>query len=301
MPTIETVTGPIESDSVGLTLPHEHVFVDLLGPDDAGYCQVDWPTIREACTRRLEELRRLGVDLLVDCTALGVGRNAELLRRVSEATGLRIVCATGIYKGQVPGELRDAPVEALAAHFVRELTDGIGYSRGRAGVIKLATTETGATARETDVHRAGAIAAVATGAAIVLHSPHAAVTCDVLATLEAEGFDPARLIWAHAQDSTLEENLELAERGVTVSLDAISVSDDTEMTDRIERLAEAGHGDRVIVSTDSSLWVNPPALAYDRSIDHLLGGFLPRLETRLGSDARRQLTEDNPRRAIARA
>lgn len=300
MPTIETVTGPVDSTTVGLTLPHEHVFVDLLGPEDPGFCQVDWPKILETCTDTLGGLRRLDVDLLVDCTALGLGRNASLLRDVSLATGVRIVCATGVYKGLVPGELADASPEDLADRFARELTEGIDGTDVRAGVIKLATTETGATPRETDVHRAGAIAAVATDTAIVLHSPHADVTRDVLAILEAEGFDPARLIWAHAHDSTLEENLEFADRGVTISFDAISVRDDTEMIDRIERLGEAGHGDRVIVSTDTSMWVNPPELAYDRSIEHLLGVFLPHLEARLGSDARHRLTHENPARAIAR-
>lgn len=300
MPTIQTVTGPIDGDSVGLTLPHEHVFVDLLGPDDPGFCQVDWPVIRDACSLTLTGLSRLEVDLLIDCTALGIGRNAALLRDVSLATDVRIVCATGIYKGLVPGELRDDSAEELAARFVKELTEGIDGTDVRAGVIKLATTETGASARETDVHRAGAMAAVSTDTAIVLHSPHANVTREVLGVLEAEGFNPGRLIWAHAHDSTPEENLELAERGVTISYDAISVRDDTEMIGRIERLGEAGHGDRVIVSTDTSMWVNPPDLAYERSIEHLLGVFLPHLEARLGADVRRRLTHENPARAIAR-
>lgn len=300
MATIETATGPIDAAEAGLTLPHEHLFVDLLGPQDPGFCQVDWPRVSDSCARTVAGLRRLDVDLLVDCTALGIGRNVSLLRDVSTATGVRIVCATGIYKGLVPDELLEASVDELAARFVLELTEGIDGTDIRAGVIKLATTETGATRRETDVHRAGAIAATATDTAIVLHSPHAEITRDVLAVLESEGFDPARLIWAHAHDSTVEENLELAARGVTISYDAIGVRDDTEMIDRIERLGEAGHGDRVVVSTDTSMWVNPPELAYERSIEHLLGVFLPRLEARLGSDTRRRLAYENPARAIAR-
>lgn len=300
MPTIETVMGPVDTGEVGLSLPHEHVFVDLLGPDDPAFCQVDWAVIREDCGHALKGLRRVDVDLFVDCTALGIGRNVELLRTLAEDTGVRIVCATGIYKGLVPDDLREASVDELAARFVRELTDGIDGTDVRAGVIKLATTETGATARETDVHRAGAIAAVATDTAIVLHSPHAAVTRDVLAVLEAEGFDPSRLIWAHAHDSTPDENVELAERGVTISYDAISARDDEEMIDRIELLGEKGFGDRVIVSTDTSMWVNPPELSYDRSIDHLLGVFLPHVQARLGSATRHRLTHENPVRAIAR-
>jgi phosphotriesterase-related protein len=300
MTTIETVTGPIEGDTVELALPHEHVFVDLLGPAHPDFCRVDWSEVRTVCADRLVELRRQGVDLLVDVTGIGIGRNVGLLREVSEATGVRIACATGIYKGFVPPEWNEETPEALAARFVRDLTEGIDGTGARAGVIKLATTETGATPRETDVHRAGAMAAAATGAPIVLHSPHAEVTRAVLTILEAEGFDPGRLVWAHAQDSTAEENLELAASGVTISLDAIGVSEDADMVDRIERLIEAGLGDRVVVSTDTSVWINPPEMAYERSIEHLLGTFLPAVEARLGAEARTRLARENVLRALGR-
>jgi phosphotriesterase-related protein len=300
MTRIETVTGPIEGDTVGLALAHEHVFVDLLGPGHPDYRRVDWSKVRSVCVERLAEIRRQGVDLFVDVTALGIGRDAGFLREVSEATGVRIACATGMYKGFVPPEWADATPEELAEVFIGDLTEGIDDTGIRAGVIKLATTETGATARETDVHRAGAMAAVATGSAIVLHSPHADVTRAVLTVLEAEGFDPARLVWAHAHDSTLEENLELAARGVTISFDAIGVKEDAEMLDRVGRLTAAGHGERIVVSTDTSVWINPPEMAYERSIEHLLGTFLPAVEARLGAETRTRLARDNVVRALGR-
>lgn len=300
MTTIETVTGPIEGEDVGLALAHEHVFVDLLGPDHPDYGKVDWSEVRTACVDRLGDLRRQGVDLFVDVTAFGLGRNVAFLREVSEATGVRITCATGMYKGFIPPEWADALPEELAEVFIGDLTGGIDDTDVKAGVIKLATTETGATARETAVHRAGAMAAVTTGAAIVLHSPHAEVTRSVMAVLEAEGFDPVRLTWAHAHDSTLEENLELAARGVTISFDAIGVKDDAEMLDRIERLTAAGHGEQIVVSTDTSVWINPPEMAYERSIEHLLGTFLPAVETRLGAETRTRLARENVVRALGR-
>ncbi len=300
MTTIETVTGPIEGEDVGLALAHEHVFVDLLGPDHPDYGRVDWSEVRTACVDRLGELRRQGVDLFVDVTAFGLGRNVAFLRDVSEATGVRITCATGMYKGFIPPEWADAVPEELAEVFIGDLTGGIDDTDVKAGVIKLATTETGATARETVVHRAGAMAAATTGAAIVLHSPHAEVTRSVVAVLEAEGLDPVRLTWAHAHDSTLEENLELAARGATISFDAIGVKDDAEMLDRIERLTAAGHGEQIVVSTDTSVRINPPEMAYERSIEHLLGTFLPAVEARLGAETRTRLTRENVVRALGR-
>lgn len=300
MTTIQTVTGPVEGDAVSLALPHEHLFVDLLGPTHPDFCRVDWSRVRTACGARLAALRELGVDLLLDCTAIGIGRNVGLLRELAEATGVRIACATGIYKGFVPPELEEASPDELAHLFVRELTEGADGTDVRAGFIKLATTETGPTPRETEVHRAGAIAAAATGAAIVLHSPQAAVTRTVLATLEAEGFDPARLVWAHAHDSSLEENLELAARGVTISFDDVSACDDAETIGRIAALIDAGFGDRVLVSTDTSVWINPPEMAYERRLDHLIVTFLPAVEARLGAGVRDGLVRGNVARAVGR-
>ncbi|HET7929716.1 MAG TPA: esterase, partial [Actinomycetota bacterium] len=172
--TLETVTGPIAADGFVFALAHEHLFVDFLGPSHSEYGRVDRDDVRAACLERLRPVRSAGVDLLVDCTCIGVGRDVDLIRDVAEATGIAIVCATGIYKALRPPELLDASVDELAELFVRELTVGVDGGI-RAGFIKLATTETGPTGDETIVHRAGAMAAVATGAAIVLHSPRADV------------------------------------------------------------------------------------------------------------------------------
>jgi phosphotriesterase-related protein len=299
--TIETVTGPVDAAEITTALAHEHLFVDFLGPADPDYCRVDWGGVAALCMERLAELRELGVDLLIDCTGIGIGRNVDLLREVSEATGIRIACATGIYKSLRPPELRHAFAGELADLFVRELTVGIDDSGVRAAFIKLATTESGPTEDETTVHRAGAMAAVATGSTIVLHSPQASAARAVLANLERERFDPARLVWAHAQEATLAENLALAALGVTVSLDAIGTSDDAGMLERIEHLAAAGAGDRVLLSSDSSLVVHPPELAYERDLTYLHRTFADEIERRFGRDLRETLTGRNVVRAFARS
>ena len=258
----ETVSGPIGLDGFTRALAHEHLFADFLGPDHPDYCRVDWEEVRAACVDGLGEVRGEGVDLLVECTGIGIGRNVDLLSAVSEETSVRIVCATGIYKALRPPELADVSPEELAALFADELTVGIEDTGVRAGFIKLATSDSGPTEKETTIHRAGAMAAVETGSAIALHSPQAGALRTVLRTLEGEGFEPARLIWVHAQESSRAENLEMASRGVTVSLDAIGTSDDVEMLDRIEALGEAGG--KVVLSSDNTFVVHPPELAYER-------------------------------------
>ena len=210
---------------------------------------------------------------------IGIGRNVDLLGAVSAATSVSIVCATGIYKALRPPELADASPEKLAALFADELTVGIEDTGVRSGFIKLATSDSGPTEEETTIHRAGAMAAVETGAAIALHSPQAGALRTVLRTLEGEGFGPARLVWVHAQESSLADNLEIASRGVTISLDAIGTSNDGEMLDRIEALAEAGG--QVVLSSDNTFVVHPPELAYERDITYLDRRFAEMVEARL--------------------
>lgn len=298
--TIETVTGPIWADDVGGALAHEHLFVDFRGPDDGDKSVGPPPGTQVECERRLAEVHADGVDLLVDCTAIGIGRDVRLLRAVARSTGVRIVAATGIYKDLRPPALRHASGAALADLFIHEVTSGIADTDIRAGFVKLATTEAGPTEEETVIHRAGARAAAATGVAIVLHSPRADVAGTVLENLEEEGFDPMRLIWAHAQESTPAQNVELAARGVTVSLDAIGTSDDGDMLDRIERLADAGHGDQVVLSSDSSLVMQPPEFAYERDLTYLHRTFLPQVSARCGPEVADALARVNVVRVLSR-
>ena len=198
-------------------------------------------------------------------------------------------------QGAATPELTDASPEELAALFADELTVGIEDTGVRAGFIKLATSDSGPTEEESTIHRAGAMAAVETGAAIALHSPQAGALRTVLRTLEGEGFEPARLVWVHAQESSLAENLELASRGITVSLDAIGTSDDVEMLDRIETLAEAGR--QVVLSSDSTFVVHPPELAYQRDITYLDRRFAALVEARHGSHFLDAVRRDNVLRA----
>ena len=96
---------------------------------------------------QLNEPRRPGVQALmadaglrrgdVDATAIDNARDAELLKAVSEKSGINIICATGYYAEMEGGSsywrfrshLGDA-VSELAELFYKEITEGI---RGRSG------------------------------------------------------------------------------------------------------------------------------------------------------------------------
>jgi predicted metal-dependent phosphotriesterase family hydrolase len=309
---LETVTGPVRGRQIGLTFAHEHLFTDFFGATDSRYMDVNWSDVTGACVSRMLELRAYDVNLLIEWSPIGIGRNALMMRDISRRTGMHIVCSTGIYKTFVPPPLADRSVAELADYFYRELTQGIDETTIRAGQVKIATTEQGPTSSETKIHRAAARAAKRAGATIGLHSPFADAMRQVVRTLEQEGFhDLRRFVWGHAQPSSLEDHKAMAARGATIQYDAISdenprdpffggPTDDESMLDRIQGMVEAGFGDRVLVTTDGCVVLNPPSFQYSRDPAYLYRTFVPKLEARIGEAAARRVLRDNVIRAFRR-
>jgi phosphotriesterase-related protein len=308
---LESVTGPVDGAQIERALAHEHLFIDFLGPTDPGYMDVDWRAVTQLILANVQVLRDQGVDLLVDWTNIGVGRNVLLLRDVSRQTGMTILCPTGIYKSLLPAQFAEMTIHGIAEHFLRELTLGIDGTPIRAGWIKIATTECGPTPTDTRIHRAAAQAAKKAGATISLHSPFTNATKAVVQTLTREGFClPGRFIWGHAQPSPVEEHIAFAKLGAFIQYDAISAvsdpffsgpTDDESMLERIEAMVDAGFGDRVMVSADASVYVNPVAEHYDRDNSYVYGTFEPKLRARIGDDATAKVLRDNVVQAFRRA
>lgn len=301
---LETLTGPLRGDQVVRAVAHEHLFVDFLGPATAGYMDVNWAEVTGACVNGVKALRAQNVNLLIDWTCYGVGRNALLLKDVSRQTGMSIVCATGIYMSLFPSPAyADASIDELAAHFEHELTRGIDGTRIRAGFIKIATPNTPEGPRPSDikVHQAAARAAVRTGATIATHCFfHGAMTA-IANIMEKEGFDLRRLVWGHAAvGSTPPQHIELAKRGLWIQIDGMGAPsdparrprDDDTLLNNIDALLQAGV-DRVMASTDATIYVNPPQRQYYRNNTYLYQYFLPKLEAKIGKEAAKKLLTDN--------
>jgi hypothetical protein len=65
-------------------------------------------------------------------------------------------------------------------------------------------------------------------------------------------------------------------------------------------MVSAGYGDRVVVSADASVFVNPAIFQYDRDNTYVYRTFLPKLEQRIGAAAARTVLRDNVLKAFRR-
>jgi phosphotriesterase-related protein len=253
---VNTVTGEIGSADLGWTLPHEHIVVAWDGTFLDSTLDIDWPAIEAKAVRYCRQALDSGVKTIVDMTTIEMGRDANLLRRVSEASGLQIVCATGLFADAwgVPHYFRELAESDLTKIFVAELTSGIGRSGVRAGVIKLATGGRDLTPLEGKLLGAVAVAARETGAPVLTHTGYGALGDLQASRLIDMGVDPRRIVIGHSDVSAnLRYHLRILRTGVSVGFDRIGLlrfMPDEIRAQCIASLIRMGHAGRLTMSLD---------------------------------------------------
>lgn len=305
---IETIQGPVAVDSLGLILPHEHLFTDLRGPSAPDYSQADPQDVVRVMLPNLEQAHKAGVSLLVECTPPGVGRNLAVMQELARVSPIHLVMPTGIYReAYMPTFYRDASLEALADLWTAELTEGIEGSSAKAGFIKLAVSDDWITQREARNLRAAALASQRTGAVIASHTIGGRLAMQELDLLEAAGLPLERFIWVHAQtepDPAIHR--QAAQRRAWVEFDAIGAPGQMDLhLDAVYALIQAGYANNILLSHDAG-WYQPgqpdgiPPECPRRGYTTLIDEFIPRLRERGVSDETiHQLTVANPARAFA--
>jgi phosphotriesterase-related protein len=305
MPNLITTFGPKRADELEMILPHEHVFVDLRTYDQPGYAQAEAVDVIALMGPELTAARAAGVSALVECTPVGVGRRADILKAVSTAIGMPLVVPTGIYREPwVPDWAQAASEDALCEWMLGELNGQIEQSSVQAGFIKLSAGDDGITDCEAKILRAATRAARETGAAIGSHTIRGRVVRDQLDIIEAGGYTAERFIWIHASaEPDFALNLEMARRGAWIEYDWIGdPATDADFIDRITRMLDAGLGDRLLLSHDRG-WYDPaqPGGGTPKPFTYINQHFLPKLRVAgLDETTIRMLTRDNPFRAFAR-
>ena len=154
---VQTVLGPIEPSTMGITLPHEHLFVDttplLEVPTEAsdlarsnmpftlenlGWIRYNYFRHREngilddedTALYELELFRRAGGGTIVDVTPIGIGRDPHALARVARAAGVNVVMSTGYYVGAThPPTVSTATVEDVVFRMITEIREGAVLER----------------------------------------------------------------------------------------------------------------------------------------------------------------------------
>ena len=253
MATINSVTGPIETDELGFTLMHEHVMVsapnmfrsfpDLFGPEDRVQRAID--TFKRA--------KEAGVDSIVDATTYDLGKDPELLRAVASGSGVNIINTTGWWL-DVPRFLRGVSPNQMAREFIKDVEEGFRGTDIKAGILKCAADFEGVTPELELMTRAVSRAHNETGLPIMVHSyPTGHVARRQIAIFKEEGVDLTRVKIDHSNDTTDTEYLKwILDQGCYLGLDRYPgrlVSPEMR-TITMRKLIEDGYGDRLCPAHD---------------------------------------------------
>jgi phosphotriesterase-related protein len=295
-----TVLGPVSPNQLGITLPHEHVFADLLREVRVDGL-LDDPWLAE---QELREFSNAGGMTIVDCTSIGLGRDVEAVQRIARATELNIVVGTGFYRHPYLNRdwFDEHDANAIADLITQEITDGIGATGIRPGIIGEVGCDRYVSAAEERSFRAAARAHHRTGLTITTHAARWPVGGAQLDILEEERVDPHRVIIGHC-DRVMDEgyHVTMARRGAFVQFDGIRPVSayDVERTIRfILKVVSAGFIDQLLLSHDVCMRRHLRAYG-GGGYSYLLTETMPRLRREgLSDDEVTTLLVRNPRRAL---
>lgn len=260
---IRTVLGDVNPESLGFTLCHEHLFGQPPSEDaEDDLCLTD----EALAVGELRLFKAAGGAAVVEMTTPDYGRNVAALQRLSTASGVHIVAATGFNKAKFADRYSsNLSEDDLVDWMVAEVTEGVTEPPffvtreaqmilARAGVIKASTSLNGPTRAEEKVMRAAARAHVLTGAPVSTHTEKGTWALEQAMFLVDQGVDPAKLLVGHLDfRPNLAYLSDIAALGVNLGLDQFSKSkylSDEKRLELVVNLSANGFGRQLLLSGD---------------------------------------------------
>jgi len=315
---VNTVLGPLSPDQLGQVMVHEHFVFSRAGwYADNTIAPYDRGAAMQAGLNACLLARAAGINTIIDATPNDCGRDPELYRGLSRKTLMNIVCSTGLYyeRGGAPGywqakaQLGQDISKLIAELFIKEITEGIGTTGIRAGVIKVASSEN-ITPYEEAVFRAAVMAQKATGVPIITHTqgPGAGIAQSDL--LVSQGADLSKVMIGHVSNNPdIAYHQAIINRGLKVGFDQLGLNylPDEQNVRNIADLCKQGYAGRIMLSQDTvNYWLGRSlveaapaevtAAISNWKIDHIAREILPALkEAGLTDEQIGQMMIDNPR------
>jgi phosphotriesterase-related protein len=304
---VPTVTGPLGSHRLGLTLMHEHLLVDFIGADQVSSSRYDANRAFSVILPHLAKARAAGCETLVECTPAYLGRDVRLLMRLSGATGVNILTNTGYYGAakdkHLPRHAFTESADQLAARWEREFERGIDGTDIKPAFMKIGVDEAPLSEVDAKLVQAAARTARATGLPIASHTTTGAAALAELDVLDRAGVPANAFIWVHAHNERdTSFHTRAAKAGAWVEFDGLSDTSVERHVVLVRHMKAEGLLGRVLVSHDAGWFhVGEPDGGQFRPFDTLFTKFLPALTSAgLTKEDVRQLLIENPRRALTR-
>jgi predicted metal-dependent phosphotriesterase family hydrolase len=301
MATVMTTEGPVDASTLGLVLPHEHIFLDLTREYRGDGLLNDF----DAAVGELRDFAQHGGGTIIECTTRGLTPQRDRVADAARAAGVNVVVGVGFYRDPYlrPEWMDPTSVQALADELIAEVRDGIDGTNVRAGIIgEIGSDRSYISAAEERSFRAAGRAQVATGLGLTTHAARWPVGHAQLDLLAEEGVDPRNVIVGHCDTVPIPGyHLSIAERGAYVQFDTIRAGAKFDLECRVRwvrNLVDHGHENRILLSHDVCL-ASHLSVRGGSGYTLLMREFLPMLKAAGVSDeVVEMITVHNPRRAL---
>lgn len=250
---IQTVLGKITPEELGICSAHEHLSIDL------SRVKKDPDTIlddEQGMREELEDFYRLGGRSMVEVTNDGMGRDALVLKRLSETTGVHLITCTGFYKDPYIPDFADGwKAEQFAQHFIKEATEGIGDTGILPGVIgEVGTSKNEMKPIERELLIGAAMAGAETGLPVTTHTTLGTLGLEQVQLLTKYGLPTDQIIIGHQDlNPNKDEVLAVLETGAYIAFDTIGKNNyrpDEERADFLLDFINRGYEKQILLSAD---------------------------------------------------
>lgn len=262
MMTVNSVLGKIGTEELGTTLIHEHVIC------------CDWSmrmafrekwferevVVQMAVAQLKKAKERYHIQTVVDGTAINLGRDIELIKEVSQKSGVHMIASTGMYFNEEP-YLMEKPIGQLVDLLLKECEEGIEGTNILPGIIKTATDSDGITPLNQKLLYMTSILQKETRLPVFAHSDARIPTgLKQQDELERNGADLSRIVIGHSGDTNdLDYLEELMKRGSYIGMDRFGDDAKNSLENRIHtiyELCQRGWIGKMVLSHDYSTYID---------------------------------------------
>ena len=232
---VNTVTGPVAASELGRTLMHEHFLFGFCGfQGDATLGGFKEEEYTRDCLKAVDDARAYGINTIVDATTNECGRNVRFLKKISDMTGMNIICSTGYY------------FQAESAYAYWNFRRG--FANIEEEIYEMMVTELTKGIEGTDIK-----------AGVITHTQLGTMGPEQAQLLIANGADPSKIAIGHMCGSTdVAYHEAVLKQGVYVNLDRFGLEGelfhtptDEQRMDLIKTLSDKGYGNKILLGHDS--------------------------------------------------
>ncbi len=320
---VMTVLGSIDPSEVGNTSTHDHIIIEFeailneplnkseikmmdekISLENLGWVRFNWSSSKDnlkyndvnLAINELNHYKVAGGKTIVDVTNIGLGRNPEKLKEISNKTGINIVMGAGYYVelAQHKGYAKDG-IEFLYETIINDINLGVGQTNIKSGIIGEVGCSWPWTNNEKLSMEASVLAHKSSGLPLLIHpGRNQFAPLEIIKYIDDLGADLKNVVLGHIDRTIFDFEIlkETAETGVFLNLDLWGhdspfyplapetyMPGDHERIKMIEFLIDQGFEDTILLAHD--ICTKHRLKKYGgHGFDHLLTRVVPWMKNR---------------------